>query len=191
MADENKKKIARIFLRDRLAGKKKLVIPGTGRSMYPLILENDLLTIQGLADGEIRTGDVILFKTSSGLFCHRVVSRTRIGNVPHLVEIGDRLCIPHLVPAEKVLGKVVKIENDRSAIDLTGFFMRRVNRVLGLYHRMLLTIFSPFERLGAQGPVPMCRLARWSLYHQVKRMSLWPPKLLLRLLIPIVKRAKR
>jgi hypothetical protein len=188
MKPEKKRKIAHIYLRERLARKKEVVIPGTGKSMHPLILEGDLLTVRGVTAEEIRSGDIILFDTASGLYCHRAVSTRRIESIPHLVEIGDSRCNPRLIPSEKALGRVVRIHNDRSALDLGGTVMAWAGRMVGLYHRILLKIFSSFERPAVQGPVPVRPTAHTAAYRLVKRMALWPPKLFLRCLIPVMRR---
>lgn len=83
-----------------------------GRSMQPLIRDQDLLEVAHCGNGDVVVGDVVLFSTNEGkLRAHRIVHASRDHDGGLLLKArGDatgRLDAP--VRGEQVLGKVTRV----------------------------------------------------------------------------------
>jgi signal peptidase len=112
-----------------------------GVSMYPFIMNGDVVTISPLANTSLRIGDVVAFtRPDTGiLVLHRVIEK---GNDSFLIK-GDNSPVPDgSVPAGNILGRVVEVERNGRKVPF-GFGLERLLIVFlirrGLLSPLLLT----------------------------------------------------
>jgi hypothetical protein len=87
-----------------------VLLKARGTSMLPSVWPDDLLTIQGVAYGEVAAGDVVLVLRDHRFFVHRLVGFRRGQDCLLWVTRGDAM--PHDDPpaaASEVLGRVANI----------------------------------------------------------------------------------
>lgn len=115
-----------------------------GRSMWPLIRDGDILTVEPVKMETLRVGDVVLHRTEPcGLVAHRLVARgVENGNLV-LTTCGDvSPRVRDRVSAEQLLGRVVALERGKKAVRLD----RGPWRLAGV----LWAVLSPFGALLIQ-----------------------------------------
>ena len=105
-----------------------------GHSMHPTIRDGEMVTVEPLKATRVRRGDIILYRTKSGLIAHRVMlieSKEDEAYVFHLR--GDAsTSFDAPVSAEQILGRVVAVERDGHRIALTGR-KARLSRAVRVY----------------------------------------------------------
>lgn len=105
----------------------------TGSSMYPTIRDGDFITVEPLASGAVRTGDIVMYTTDERFVVHRVVAlRSR-----DFVARGDAL--PQDDPPaslDRLLGRVVAVEPKRLSFVLAATTARLWGRVPGVVFRL-------------------------------------------------------
>jgi signal peptidase I len=91
----------------------------SGQSMYPLIQPGDTILIEAANADNLTPGDIALYYLPSGIFLiHRVIKKNSSGS---LLTNGDSLRQPdEPIAGEQVFGRVVEIERNGRAINLTG-----------------------------------------------------------------------
>jgi signal peptidase len=91
--------------------------PGT--SMHPTIRHGDVITVEPVAPGNLKKGDIIFCRLQSGLIAHRIVNiEERDGGELTFILQGDAsITCDAPVKPEQVLGKVVCLERDHHLID--------------------------------------------------------------------------
>jgi signal peptidase I len=82
----------------------------SGWSMEPAIRDGDVITVEPVEPGEVRTGDVVLFEADRGLTAHRVVAGLTGSRPGFLVRGSAESLENEVVALEKVLGRVERIE---------------------------------------------------------------------------------
>ena len=97
-----------------------------GRSMQPTIKEGETITVDPIAPEVVKRGDIILYRTPSGVVAHRVVGIKREMTAqssslsPHHLFLlrGDAAtaCDAPVAP-DQVLGKVIFVERDGRSIN--------------------------------------------------------------------------
>jgi hypothetical protein len=106
-----------------------------GRSMYPTIKENEVITVAPIEPSSISVGDIILYRQDKRVVAHRVVRmiQTETGTFPPWMLES---CHPSLLPPpsfvtrddtwskenvqvarEKILGKIISVERGGREID--------------------------------------------------------------------------
>jgi signal peptidase I len=92
-----------------------------GRSMYPLVSSGDYLLIEHRTIDELNNGDIVFFRAGDGgtYITHRVIKKNRSETI---ITRGDntRQFDPP-VPAERIIGRVVRIEGRGKRLELTGW----------------------------------------------------------------------
>ncbi|MBW2063651.1 MAG: signal peptidase I [Deltaproteobacteria bacterium] len=90
-----------------------------GRSMYPTIREKDIITIAPIAPSEVKRGDIILYRSDSGIVAHRVLRVTTFQGTKNQFTMGpDTWGKPReVIGVENVLGRVLHIERDGMRLD--------------------------------------------------------------------------
>jgi len=150
-----------------------------GASMAPFIRDGDTLTVRPTAAAALRPGDVILYPTQGErLAAHRVTGRRVDGNRVILVVRGDAATGPgEAVAAERVLGRVVRLQRGARTLDLDRGARRLLARLwvatapLGPW---LLHGLARSGRLGGrllgrlQGLRPYRRLARAAIGRRIR-----------------------
>jgi signal peptidase len=91
--------------------------PGT--SMHPTIRHGDVITVEPVAPGNLRKGDIILCRLQSGLIAHRIVNikETAGGGLTFILRGDASATCDAPVRQKQVLGKVVYLERDHRIID--------------------------------------------------------------------------
>jgi Peptidase S24-like len=110
----------------------------TGLSMEPHIREGDVITVAPLS-GEIRRGDVLLYRVGPRLLAHRVIGRVR--GEEALVRVrGDAPgWEEERVPLGDVLGRIEGVERDGRPVPRPGPLARRAASLAGRVRRRLGT----------------------------------------------------
>jgi Peptidase S24-like len=107
---------------DLLASGCRLRFRATGRSMHPAIAEGEMITVERISVDDVRSGDIVLYRTQKCVIAHRV---ERIGRdsdrVTFLLLRGDASehCDDPVLPAQ-VLGRVVSVDREGRQIDLNS-----------------------------------------------------------------------
>jgi GNAT superfamily N-acetyltransferase len=99
-----------------------------GHSMSPFIRDGDVLTVQAVTTDALRVGDVALYcRAGHRLAVHRVASRRVRGERAVLRMRGDAVVdTAERVPAQQVLGRVVRVQRGPRVIHLD----RKVHRLM-------------------------------------------------------------
>lgn len=92
-----------------------------GRSMYPTILDGDVITVHPVDASMIRRGHILLCRYKGRVIAHRVVRiEYRDGESPRFTLRGDSQCAPEeMVDAGEVLGMVRSVERNGRSIDVS------------------------------------------------------------------------
>jgi hypothetical protein len=107
-----------------LAEGRSIRFRAAGLSMEPSIREGDLITVAPLA-GQVRRGDVLLYRAGQRLLAHRVVGRVR-GDDGLLRMRGDAPgWEEEHVSLADVLGRIEGIERDGRMVSPPGPLARR------------------------------------------------------------------
>ncbi|NWF76343.1 MAG: signal peptidase I [Nitrospirae bacterium] len=91
-----------------------------GWSMYPFIHDGDILTVGPVSTNELKSGDIILYKSlDDGVVVHRVIGKTKVGNTEILKVRGDALIgSPEYIATTQVIGKAIKQRRTSNVVDL-------------------------------------------------------------------------
>jgi hypothetical protein len=81
-----------------------------GLSMVPYFEEGQAVSVECAPEGEIGTGDVIVFEVSGRLCAHRVLAKGRRNGNAWYVQKGDNQLTRSVVTHGQVLGKVVAVD---------------------------------------------------------------------------------
>jgi hypothetical protein len=123
------------------SGVKPRTITSAGLSMHPLIVEGSILTFLPISCGRsIAVGDIALFERTNMLVAHRIVGRFFQNGTLWLREKGDNTFLPGCFPADCLIGRVVKIDNNGHVNDLTALRQRCAARLIGMYWSMLFAL---------------------------------------------------
>ncbi|MFH0798816.1 MAG: S26 family signal peptidase [Pseudomonadota bacterium] len=121
-----------------------------GFSMWPFIKQGERLIIREAPIGDLKVGDIILYRAGEKFVCHRLVRRAKEGSGYRLYARGDTSGTAECVSPDRCLGKVVGILKNGTVVNLTSRAHRFVNRSI--------VVFAPLIRLGIWGAV---RLNQW------------------------------
>lgn len=113
-----------------------------GKSMVPLISDQDQVTLLDTQPNKIHQGDIIAFLSRGELIVHRVIRHKFIGKEIIFCQKGDSS--PHFswIRGKEVLGKVVEIKNDNKKIKLTNFPWHLHDRFLALLGSLWVFIIA-------------------------------------------------
>lgn len=108
------------------------LVNSDGLSMWPFFKPGDKLIIEKFSLGEMRIGDIILYKEDARMICHRLVKKIKYENRDMLFAKGDSSFNPSSpIIEENIIGKVAGLIRDNSRIiDLTGFRCRVFNKCI-------------------------------------------------------------
>jgi signal peptidase I len=103
-----------------------LCFKARGSSMYPFIRDGDILAIQPVKVNDLRTGDILSFKsTAQKVVAHRLVQKHfRKGDI-FLRTRGDAAMEPDdLITENQIIGRVSKIKRGHKVILINHKFRR-------------------------------------------------------------------
>jgi signal peptidase I len=120
-----------------------------GRSMYPLVYSGDCLVIEHRDIKDLRVGDIVFFRNNYGTYItHRMVRKNGSSTI---ITRGDNT--RHFDPpitAERVIGKVIKIESHGKRLELTGrtscFYGYMIARFAGIRFRGQIRVMRLLNR---------------------------------------------
>ena len=123
-------------------GSQELIfIEVTGLSMWPFLKSGEKLIIKKTSMGDLRLGDIILYRTDNQLVSHRLVKRVRNEDGYLVYTRGDNSnSLPKLVTEQMFLGKAIGIIKHSKTISLIGRRRRFVNRII--------VIIAPLVSMG-------------------------------------------
>jgi signal peptidase I len=133
-------------MEDVLIGGASVRVRVTGRSMHPFLVSGDVVTLEPVAGGSVRMGNVILSRrASAGPVLHRVIGTAPAGGIRTR---GDALRLEdEPVAAADVLGRVVRVEKaDGTRIELNELRWR----FAGLWTARMGNCASFLRRLGSR-----------------------------------------
>ena len=113
-----------------------------GASMHPNIRDGELITVDSLRGSSASVGDILLYRTDSGVIAHRVeqIDNLKAGTV-YILRGDSAISRDKPVDASRVLGRVVAVERDGRKIELGG----RTNKVI---HKAASTAFRLRQRVS-------------------------------------------
>jgi signal peptidase len=117
-----------------------------GSSMHPTIRHDDLITVEPVAPAELKSGEIILYRSKSGFIAHRIVNiEERNGSGLTFFLRGDAAtaCDAPVKP-EQVLGKVVCLERSHRPIDPYSLRVRIWRIVHPWLARLKRSVFRRF-----------------------------------------------
>lgn len=83
-------------------------------SMWPVIKKGDQVLVEKVPWDKVRFGDIVVFRRAGNLAVHRALGKRQMNGQWYLVEKGDALLWPGLVPAGEVVGRVLSIQSSRN-----------------------------------------------------------------------------
>ncbi len=102
--------------------------PGT--SMTPAIHDGEWIVVQPVTPGDIKIGDIVLYRINSRLVAHRIHRLPRHADEAFILR-GDTNGEDEYVSEDRILGKVVRAESDVRSVRVSGsrarlmYFLRK------------------------------------------------------------------
>jgi len=93
-------------------------LPVLTDSMAPLIRPGDQVKVSRVAPGEVRFGDILVFKRNNDLIVHRVLKRWRAPEGNYFSEKGDAGSVYGLVNGDSIVGRVIGLKKGTRTYDL-------------------------------------------------------------------------
>ena len=119
----------------------------TGNSMAPLIRHGDRLEIDH-DPGELRPGDVVVFRREGALVAHRLIRCDRIGPGERLVTRGDGCAaLDPPVARSQVIGRVTRVWGPERSLALESPWWR-------WFGRSLASVVAASESRDSRRPPP-------------------------------------
>jgi signal peptidase I len=100
-------------------------------SMSPLIEINDRVFVKRVLPSEIKTGDIILFRSDEVFVTHRAVELSKQTGGTMVLQKGDASNHASWVPLNDIVGKVITIEKKGKFLNLTSWQGRVMNGFFG------------------------------------------------------------
>ena len=112
-------------------------IESKGYSMYPFLRNRSKVLVKETPFNNLKVGDIIVYRSSSQMICHRLVRKLDQGDNKILYVRGDAARgLGEPVTEQMLIGKVVGITKDNRVIMLTGKWRKIIN--------ILIVRFGPF-----------------------------------------------
>jgi len=148
-----------------------------GSSMRPYIRTGDWVFVEGVPVNEIGYGDIVIVKRSQDVVAHRVIGSRERGWVTK----GDGAYqTDPFAESEDILGRVIGLERDGAAVDLTTKRRRMIHRWVARISSLEGRIFQwgvAFKRA-----ISISSGNHWAGY--LLKAILFPLRLLMRLISP-------
>jgi signal peptidase I len=92
-----------------------------GGSMLPALRAGDIVIVRPACASDVTVGDVIVFRQGNTLVAHRLIRKSGANGATVLMTKGDfKRDYDELLPADKVLGKVITVERQGRVCNLTS-----------------------------------------------------------------------
>lgn len=120
-----------------------------GYSMYPTLRPDDIGVIEYCAPENLKTGDIIVFKSNRHLVAHRLIAIKKENNIFQFTAKGDKnsFCDP-VFSQEALIGRIKELERKGKKINTDSRSMRW-NRQLSLRYPAITEAYSSIV-LGIQ-----------------------------------------
>jgi hypothetical protein len=129
----------------KTSGKEK-VFRIRGTSMLPLIRECDAIGVIPVASiSDLKIGDIAVYKSKTGIIAHRIIGKYKRGNTILLREKGDRGAMLQTIYGEQIIGKVIKIYQPETTINLGSRLWLFINYSVGHYWQV---VFACVDFMG-------------------------------------------
>ena len=122
--------------------------PFHGNSMFPFILHGSLVNIESVPVELYRRGDIICFiQNPPAVFAHRLISIIRKNKEKCFVEKGDNVYGFSNVPVDKILGRLIKIDQPKGIYYMNSSYWKVMNYFLALigYLQVILLKLIPYS----------------------------------------------
>ena len=123
-----------------LAPDSRLRLRVNGRSMLPLIRPGDIVVVEPVSPTKLRHGDIVAVRRADDIVTHRLMTPTDNGQV---ITKGDNMRgsdAPRAVT--QVVGRIVALERNGAAVDLTSRHWQVANRILSRLSWLELHLFT-------------------------------------------------
>jgi signal peptidase I len=111
-------------------------LPVLSESMLPLIRPGDLVEVARVAPGQVRFGDIVVFRSGDDLVVHRVFDKRLTPDGLCFLQKGDAGCAYGLVTADKIVGRVTGLKKGTRTYDLSSPPGRLANLVMSAWLRL-------------------------------------------------------
>jgi signal peptidase I len=102
-------------------------------SMAPLIQPGDRVLMSPVIAGNIRRGDIIVFKRNGSQIVHRVLKKQRTGDSIYFIEKGDSSAICRKFNQDDVIGRVSAVKGKKTLLALDSPFSKAISHTLSLW----------------------------------------------------------
>jgi len=92
----------------------------SGRSMYPSIREGEVITVEPVRASDVKSADIVLYRSERGLIAHRVVEIASRDSRVFRVQGDASLSCDQPVEAEQILGRVVGVQRNGRSVSLSS-----------------------------------------------------------------------
>ncbi len=124
------------------------LFPIKGKSMAPFLKEGDIILIEHGING-IKPGDILLFKTGTGLVAHRlIVNPDNQQQTAWLTKGDNHLRYDPPIKTEDILGRAVAIRRSEKEYSLESRSLGRIMRILAAGMRVEAAIYRLSTYLG-------------------------------------------
>lgn len=108
-----------------------LFFEAKGFCMWPFVKENDRLIVKKVQPADLRSGDLVLYKTNGQLICHRLVKKLKTEDSYVLFVRADTLLTAsERIEAGMFLGKVVGVVKKDKVANLESAKQRFLNEMI-------------------------------------------------------------
>jgi len=108
-----------------------LFLETAGISMRPFLMGGEKLIVKRTPLFDLRLGDLILYRISDQLICHRLIKKTKVGGRWFLYIRPDAsLTLCDLVSEEMFMGRVIGVIKNNKEIGFDGIRQRVINRII-------------------------------------------------------------
>ncbi|MFA6216205.1 MAG: S26 family signal peptidase [Candidatus Omnitrophota bacterium] len=91
----------------------------TGKSMVPVLKENDLVSISPCLLSQLHYGDIVVFKRQNSLISHRVIKKARRnGELLVMAKADTGFSLETFIGSKELLGKVTLVKKDKGVVCL-------------------------------------------------------------------------
>lgn len=104
-----------------------------GPSMFPVIRPGDRVLVEPKSFSELKIGDIVLYERDSAYIIHRLMKK--IGQSAIITRGDNQSWNDQPIPAESVLGRVIRIEGRGRRMVLTGRLSRMFARFIVWFAR--------------------------------------------------------
>jgi signal peptidase I len=118
----------------------------SGQSMWPFVRDGDRLIVRSVLASQLKSGDVVVYKTQDSVVCHRIVARSGSGQELYFLVRGD--CsqgAPERVAASAIIGRVCGIARGDKTVQWQGSGFDITNKIILVVAPAIAFVFDFFN----------------------------------------------